>query len=88
MSALLATAHLKGPHVDFAGLSPLIALLGGATIVLLVGLLGSSWVRSQRRSDAQPGALGAAHRADASGSGTATSRSSPGRCGSTRWRWC
>ncbi len=26
----LATAHLKGPHIDFAGLSPLIALLGGA----------------------------------------------------------
>ena len=25
---LLATATLKGPHVDFAGLSPLIALLG------------------------------------------------------------
>ena len=43
----LATAHLKGPHVDFAGLSPLIALLGGATIVLLVGLLGSRWVRAQ-----------------------------------------
>ncbi len=42
----LATAHLKGPHVDFAGLSPLIALLGGATIVLLVGLLGSRWIRS------------------------------------------
>jgi NADH-quinone oxidoreductase subunit N len=45
--APLATAHLKGPHVDFAGLSPLIALLGGATIVLLVGLIGSRWVRAQ-----------------------------------------
>jgi NADH-quinone oxidoreductase subunit N len=44
---LLATAHLKGPHVDFAGLSPLIALLGGAIVVLLVGLLGSRWIRSQ-----------------------------------------
>jgi hypothetical protein len=40
MSALLATAHLKGPHIDFAALSPLVALLGGAVIVLLVGLLG------------------------------------------------
>jgi NADH-quinone oxidoreductase subunit N len=49
MSALapLATAHLKGPHVDFAGLSPLIALLGGATIVLLVGLTRARWVRAQ-----------------------------------------
>jgi NADH-quinone oxidoreductase subunit N len=44
---LLATAHLKGPHVDFAGLSPLIALLGGAVVVLMVGLIGSSWVRAQ-----------------------------------------
>jgi NADH-quinone oxidoreductase subunit N len=45
--SVLATAHLKGPHIDFAGLSPLIALLGGAVVVLLVGLLGSSWVRAQ-----------------------------------------
>ncbi len=45
--SVLATATLKGPHVDFAGLSPLIALLGGAVVVLLVGLLGSRWVRSQ-----------------------------------------
>ena len=32
MTTLIATAHLKGPHIDFAGLSPLIALLGGAVI--------------------------------------------------------
>jgi NADH-quinone oxidoreductase subunit N len=44
---LLATATLKGPHVDFAGLSPLIALLGGAAIVLLVGLLGQKAAREQ-----------------------------------------
>ena len=43
----LATAHLKGPHVDFAGLSPLIALLGGATIALLVGLFRARGVRTQ-----------------------------------------
>jgi NADH-quinone oxidoreductase subunit N len=47
LSPAIATTHLKGPHVDFAGLSPLIALLGGAVVVLLVGLLGSHWVRSQ-----------------------------------------
>ena len=46
-TAVLASAHLKGPHVDFAALSPLIALLGGATIVLLIGLIGSRWVRAQ-----------------------------------------
>ena len=33
--AILATTTLKGPHVDFAGLSPLIAFLGGATLVLM-----------------------------------------------------
>jgi NADH-quinone oxidoreductase subunit N len=32
-------AAAKGPHVDWAGVSPLVALLGAATIVLLVGLL-------------------------------------------------
>jgi len=48
MSSLtLATAHLKGPHIDFAGLSPLIALLGGATIALLVGLFRARWARTQ-----------------------------------------
>jgi NADH-quinone oxidoreductase subunit N len=41
----LATAHLTGPHIDWAGLSPLAALLGGATVVLLAGLAGSVAVR-------------------------------------------
>jgi NADH-quinone oxidoreductase subunit N len=56
----LASAHLNGPHVDFAGLSPLIALLGGATIVLLVGLLGSHWVRAHAVPGLTLAALGAA----------------------------
>ena len=43
----LATAHLKGPHIDFAGLSPLVALLGGAVLVLMLGLLARSWARTQ-----------------------------------------
>ncbi|HEX8714536.1 MAG TPA: hypothetical protein VF706_03120, partial [Solirubrobacteraceae bacterium] len=47
MTFALATAHLKGPHIDWAGLSPLIALLGGATIVLMVGLIRSRFVRAQ-----------------------------------------
>src|SRR6202161_3741891 len=47
MLGILATTHLKGPHVDFAGLSPLIALLGGAVLVLMVGLIRSRFVRSQ-----------------------------------------
>jgi len=56
----VASAHLKGPHVDFAGLSPLIALLGGAVLVLLVGLLGSRWVRAQVVPALSLAALGAA----------------------------
>ena len=35
----LAQAKVQGPAIDWAGLSPLLALLGGATLVLLVGLL-------------------------------------------------
>ena len=54
LAPLLATTHLKGPHVDFAGLSPLIALLGGAVVVLLVGLVGSRWVRARLRPGAEP----------------------------------
>ena len=39
MSPLLAVARAHAPHIDWAGLSPLLALLGGATVVLLAGLL-------------------------------------------------
>jgi NADH-quinone oxidoreductase subunit N len=60
MAGLLATAHLRGPHVDFAGLSPLIALLGGVVVVLLVGLLGSRFARSQVVPTLSLLALGAA----------------------------
>jgi NADH-quinone oxidoreductase subunit N len=60
MTLILAATHLKGPHVDFAGLSPLIALLGGAVIVLLVGLLGSRWVRAHVVPTLSLAALGTA----------------------------
>ncbi len=55
-----ATAHLKAPPVNFAGLSPLIALLGGAAVVLLVGLLRSRRVREQLVPALALVALGAA----------------------------
>ncbi|MEP6954941.1 MAG: NADH-quinone oxidoreductase subunit N [Solirubrobacteraceae bacterium] len=41
----MTLALAKAPTVDFAGLSPLIALLGGATVVLLTGLLRPRLVR-------------------------------------------
>jgi NADH-quinone oxidoreductase subunit N len=58
MTPLLTT--LSGPHVDFAGLAPLMALLGGAIVVLLVGLLGSGWVRTQLVPTLTLATLGAA----------------------------
>src|SRR5436305_5033762 len=39
MTALAAAQHLKGPHIDWAAFSPLLALAGGGLIVLVVGLL-------------------------------------------------
>ncbi len=56
----VATAHLKGPPVNFAGLSPLMGLLGGAAVVLLVGLLRSRRVREQLVPALALVALGAA----------------------------
>jgi NADH-quinone oxidoreductase subunit N len=41
----MIVAAAKGPHIDWAGLSPLIALLGGATVVLLAGLLRPRVIR-------------------------------------------
>src|SRR5205085_2707905 len=36
---------MKGPYIDWAAMSPLVALLGGGTIVLLAGLLRSRVIR-------------------------------------------
>ncbi len=84
MTPLLATAHLKGPHIDWAMLAPLIALLGGAAIVLLVGLIGSRWVRAQLVPALTLLALGGDARADALEVGRHGLARSRARCGSTR----
>ncbi len=47
MNVILAVAHLKGPHIDWASFSPLVAVSGGAIVVLLVGLLRSAVVRER-----------------------------------------
>ncbi len=39
--------HVKGPHVDWLSLSPLVALTVGALLVLLVGLLSASFARER-----------------------------------------
>ncbi len=49
MTLLLATTahYLPHPHVDWASISPLIALLGGALVVLMFGLLGDRGARER-----------------------------------------
>ena len=48
MTALiLATAHIKGPHIDWAALSPIVVLAVGALVVLLVGLLRGATIRER-----------------------------------------
>ncbi|MEA2390215.1 MAG: NADH-quinone oxidoreductase subunit, partial [Solirubrobacteraceae bacterium] len=38
---------MKGPHVDWAGLSPIVALTGGLLVVLLVGLFRARFARER-----------------------------------------
>ncbi len=42
-----ATHHLKGPHIDWVGLAPLMILTVGALVVLLVGLIRTPMVRER-----------------------------------------
>ena len=44
---ILAASQVKGPHIDWAALSPILAPAVGGLIVLLVGLLSSSLVRER-----------------------------------------
>lgn len=41
------TTGVKGPKIDWAGLSPLIAVLGGVVVVLMAGLLRPRFAREQ-----------------------------------------
>jgi NADH-quinone oxidoreductase subunit N len=43
---LVAAATIKGPHIDWSALSPLVALVVGACVVLLTGLARSRFVRA------------------------------------------
>ena len=42
---MISAAKIAGPHIDWAGLSPLVAVLGGALVALMLGLLRSRAVR-------------------------------------------
>ena len=45
-------AAVKGPHIDWAALSPLVALTGGACLVLLLGLAARALRAHARRAGA------------------------------------
>ena len=77
----LAAAKVSGPHIDWAALSPVIALTGAACIVLLVGLLRAR-VRAHARGAGPDAGRLAVTSACASGSGATNRSSSP-----ARWRW-
>jgi NADH-quinone oxidoreductase subunit N len=47
MTFLAAAAKVQGPHIDWAAMSPIVALTAGGCIVLLVGLFRSPFVRRQ-----------------------------------------
>ena len=44
---MIAAAHPKGPYIDWAALSPVVALLGASLVVLMLGLLPGRWAREQ-----------------------------------------
>jgi NADH-quinone oxidoreductase subunit N len=44
---IAAAAKIAGPHIDWAGLSPLIAVLGGSLVALMLGLLRSRAMRER-----------------------------------------
>ncbi len=44
---LLATAHIKGPHIDWKAFSPLLCLSVGGLIVLVVGLFRQAVIREK-----------------------------------------
>jgi NADH-quinone oxidoreductase subunit N len=44
---LLAAAHLQGPHIDWAGFSPLVALAGGGVLLLVLGLFRAPLIRER-----------------------------------------
>ena len=57
---IAAAAAVKGPHIDWAALSPILALLGGSVLVLVVGLMRSRVVRETIVPLLTLGVLGAA----------------------------
>jgi NADH-quinone oxidoreductase subunit N len=47
MIVLAAAHHLHGPHIDWAGLSPILGLTGGGVAALLMGLFSNRLIRTR-----------------------------------------
>ena len=47
MMLLAAVHHIAGPHIDWAAMSPILALAGGGVVILLVGLFSAPVVRER-----------------------------------------
>jgi NADH-quinone oxidoreductase subunit N len=45
MTGLFAAEAIQGPHIDWMAISPILALIGGACLVLMVGLVRAPFVR-------------------------------------------
>jgi NADH-quinone oxidoreductase subunit N len=58
--AAIAGHHIHGPHINYAELSPFIALAAGALVVLLLGLVRAAAVRERLVPTVTLAALGAA----------------------------
>ncbi len=83
MTTVLAAA--KAPDIDWAALSPLLALLGGAVVVLMVGLFRARLAREQLVPFLSLVAVGAAIGLTIWQWDDADRPSSAAPCGSTRW---
>jgi NADH-quinone oxidoreductase subunit N len=59
MTLLLAAVHLRGPHIDWGGFSPLLSLSGGGVILLVLGLFRSRIIRERILPAATIAVLGA-----------------------------
>ena len=81
---VFAQDTIKGPYIDWAAISPLVALAGGAVVVLMLGLARSRAIRTGLVPLLTVAAFGARRSASPSGSGTPTTAWSPTRCASTR----
>ena len=81
---MIAAAKIAGPHIDWAGLSPLHRRVSAARcVVLMLGLLRSRAMRETAVPALSIATPRRSRSACRSGSGASATTSSPARCAST-----